>query len=352
MVARENGVTRRMKVALGSRPYDGPWGGGNRFVAALCEALTSAGHAVVHELVHDDIDLILIVDPRTRVPNVCFGAGAVLRYLMLRNPRALVIHRINECDERKGERFINHKLVRANYVADATVFVGEWLTRLPVWHEHLRSPWFVIRNGADTNLFNRQHFQVWSGEGPLRLVTHHWGYHPMKGFDVYEMLDRMIVAPEWRDRIAFTYVGNLPKGFTFNHARYVAPLNGEPLAQELQRHHAYVTGSQNEPGGNHQNEGALCGLPLLFRNSGCMPEYCKGFGIEFQGLHDFPAALGQLIAEYPSLAARMPSFPYTAESMTREWITLFEALLKERNELVARRNLWRAPWTVLANQVL
>ena len=48
-----------------------------------------------------------------------------------------------------------HKLVRANYVADATVFVGEWLTQLPVWRTHLRSPYFVVRNGADTgNLVN------------------------------------------------------------------------------------------------------------------------------------------------------------------------------------------------------
>jgi len=341
-----------MKVAVGSRPYDGPWGGGNRFVAALCEALIAAGHAVVHDLADHDIDLILIIDPRTRSPNVCFGAGAILRYLMLRNPRAIVVHRINECDERKGEPFINHKLVRANYVADATVFVGEWLTRLPVWREHLRSPWFVLRNGADTRLFNREHFRSWTGEGPLRLVTHHWGYHPMKGFDIYAALDRMMAASEWRERIAFTYVGNLPKGFTFQNARYVAPLNGELLARELQAHHAYLTASQNEPGGNHQNEGALCGLPLLYRKSGCMPEYCAGFGIEFNGLADFPAALDRLIAAYSPLAVRMPSYPHTAQRMTREWIALFEALLEERATLVARRRVWRDPWTALINQVL
>ena len=63
------------------------------------------------------------------------------------------------------------------------------------------------------------------------------------------------------------------------------------LAAELKRHHAYVTGSMNEPGGNHQNEGALCGLPLLYRRSGCMPEYCAGFGIDFAGVDEVPAAL-------------------------------------------------------------
>jgi hypothetical protein len=340
-----------MKLALGSRPYDGPWGGGNRFVAALTEALAARGHTVMHALDAPDIDIILMIDPRVRSPNVCFGPGAILRYLALRNPDALVIHRVNECDERKGEPFINHKLVRANYVADATVFVGEWLTRLPVWRAHLRSPWFTVRNGADTRLFNRDGFRPWNREEPLRLVTHHWGYHPMKGFDIYAALDRMMGEPAWRDRIAFTYVGNLPKGFAFTHARYVPPLDGAALAAELQGHHAYVTGSQNEPGGNHQNEGALCGLPLLYRESGCMPEYCTGFGVSFSGPDDLSGALSRLIDGYPDLVARMPAYPHTAERMTREWIALFESLLAERAALVAQRRLWRSPWTALVNQI-
>ena len=340
-----------MKVAISQRPYNGPWGGGNRFVAALCEALGARGHKVVYALSDHDIDIMLLIDPRLRTPNVCFGAGAMHRHLALRNPNAIIVHRINECDERKGERFINHRLVRANYVADVTVFVGEWLTRLPVWRKHLHSPWFVIRNGADERLFNRKNFKLWTGHEPLRLVTHHWGYHPMKGFDVYAALDRMLADPAWRERIAFTYIGNLPKDFSFANARYVPPLDGEALAAELSSHHAYITASINEPGGNHQNEGALCGLPLIYRESGCMPEYCTGFGVHFSGVGDITHALERLMADYTSLAVKMPSYPHTAGRMTREWIALFEALLPERAELISRRRLWRDPWTALANQL-
>lgn len=336
-----------MKIAIGSRPYDGPWGGGNRFVASLCEALVAAGHQVVHALRDRDIDIILIIDPRWRSPNVCFGPGAVLRYLALRNSDAIVIHRINECDERKGEPFINHKLVRANYIADATVFVGKWLTRLPVWQSHLRSPWFVIHNGADARVFNPNGFSPWTGSGPLTIVTHHWGYHSMKGFDVYETLDRMQASPELQERISFTYVGNLPKGFRFKNARYVPPLDGTALADELRSHHAYITGSINEPGGNHQNEGAMCGLPLLYRESGCMPEYCAGFGIGFSGPSDVGAALSSLMAGYASLVTKMRSYPNTAERMTAEWIALLNELVGRRTELVARRRLWRDPLAAL-----
>jgi hypothetical protein len=340
-----------VKVSINQRPYAGPWGGGNRFIAALCSALKESHHSVVHSLKDRDVDVILIIDPRTRSPNVTFGAGAVLRYLTLRNPSAFVVHRINECDERKGEPFINHKLVRANYVADATVFVGEWLTKLPVWRRHLRSPWFVVRNGSDRAVFNANGFRPWSGQGPIKLVTHHWGYHPLKGFDIYRALDELVGQPEWRDRVAFTYVGQLPQGFSFKNARYVEPLDGEALAGELRSHHAYLTASVNEPGGNHQNEGALCGLPLLYRNSGCMPEYCEGFGVSFSGWNDFIAALTRLQSDYVSLTKRMPSFPHTAERMAREWLELLTSLVKERDAIASRRQLLRDPWAALATQI-
>jgi hypothetical protein len=340
-----------MKAAIGSKPYAGPWGGGNRVVSVLCDALAERGHKVVHALDDADIDFIVMIDPRVRSPNVCFGAGAILRYLAFRNPNAIVIHRINECDERKNEPFINRKLARANYVADATVFVGEWLTRLPLWRQHLRSPWFVIRNGSDKRIFNSRGYQAWRGEGPLKLVTHHWGNHPMKGFDVYAALDSLLADPVWRARLDFTYVGNLPKGFAFKNSRYVPPLDGEALAAELRSHQVYITGSQNEPGGNHQNEGALCGLPLIYRTSGALPEYCQGFGVPFSGPADLVETVGRMMREYPRWVAEMPRYQWTAERMTQEWIALFESLLQERAAIVAHRRLWRNPLMALGNLI-
>jgi hypothetical protein len=333
------------------RPYSGPWGGGNRFVASLREALATAGHQVVHTLYDRDIDILLLVDCRPRSPNVTFTAGAILRYLAIKNPNAIAVHRINECDERKGERFINHKLVRANYAADATVFVGEWMTRLPVWREHLREPWFVIRNGSDKRLFHAEGFEPWPGRGAIKLVTHHWGYHPYKGFDVYRRVDDMLDDKAWADRFSFTYIGNLPSGFTFRNVRYVPPLDGKALADALRSHHAYLTASINEPGGNHQNEGATCSLPLIYRESGCLPEYCEGFGIPFKGPDDIAQALDGLRGGYSALVARMPAYPHTAEKMTAEWIALFEQLLAARDEFVARRRVLRSLTGALATQL-
>lgn len=340
-----------MKIAIGMRPFEGPWGGGNRFVQSLSEGLAAAGHAVVHTLDDGDIDVILLMDPRTRSPNVTFGAGAIQRYLLWRNPNAVVVHRINECDERKGERFINDRLVRANACADWTVFVGEWLTKLPVWRQNLRTPWRAIHNGADEAVFNSHGFVPWSGSGPIRLVTHHWGYHRMKGFDVYEAIDNALDRSDVAARIAMTYIGNLPKGFTFRNVRYLAPLDGKPLAAALRAHHVYLTGSINEPGGNHQNEGALCGLPLLYRNSGCMPEYCTGFGLPFEGPHDVLDACARLSQAYPAHVARMSGYPHTARNMVNRWAQFLVDVEQDRSAAIARRHVMSRPAAFLRNML-
>lgn len=342
-----------MKIAIGCRIQHGPWGGGNRFVAALAAALREKGHEVVFDLRDSDIDIALLVDPRSRVSNFTFGAGALLRYLMFRNPNAIVVHRINECDERKGTRGMNRRLRLANYCADHTVFVGSWLRDLPVWWREDGGEASVILNGADTRVFHPQGYRPWPGTGPLplRLATHHWGGNWRKGFDVYQRLDAMLADPAWRARIEFTYIGNLPRGFAFENARYVAPLEGDALADELRSHHVYVTASMNEPGGNHQNEGALCGLPLLYRNSGCLPEYCEGFGVSFDGPEDFETALATMTRDYPRLAGRMADYPHTAEKCTAAWTERFEDLIRRRADIVGNRRLWRRPDVLLLNQI-
>jgi glycosyltransferase involved in cell wall biosynthesis len=338
-----------MKVAIGYRLEHGPWGGGNRFAGALAQALASAGHTVLFDLDDDDIDIILLMDPRARSSNFSFTAGPVLRYLAFRNPRTLVVHRINECDERKGTRTMNRRLRLANYCADHTVFIASWLERLPLWRHE--SAWSVILNGADTTVFNANGHHTWNGRDPLRLVTHHWGANWMKGFDVYAQLDRMLESAEWRDRLTFTYIGNLPAGFAFRNARRLDPLDGHALAAELRGHHVYVSASICEPAGMHHIEGALCGLPLLYRQSGALPEYCGGYGESFVGPDDFVDALGRILANYDRWQGKMAGYDNTADGMTGRFLDLFNDMLGRREEMLAKRRLWRNPLAFALNQI-
>ena len=248
-----------MKVALGQLALPGPWGGGNQFVTTLAAALTARADRVVYDLAEPELDIILMVDPRSRNPAVTFTPGQVQRAIRGRQPGALVVHRINECDQRKGTHTMNIRLRLANACADHTVFIGSWLRDLRVWRQG--GPATVILNGADAAIFNAEGLRPWDGVEPLRLVTHHWGAHEFKGFDVYRRIDAMLAEAEWRDRIQFTYIGNLPSGFAFSTARHLPPRDGPALAEVLRNRHVYVTASINEPAGMHHIEGALCGMP-------------------------------------------------------------------------------------------
>ena len=326
-----------MKISINYKIKTGPWGGGNRFVKELSDAFVVRGHHVVTSLDDDDIDLILLIDPRWRNRSVSYSFGAVARYLRFDNPNAIVVHRVNECDERKGTRFINGQLARANLVADHTIFVGGWLKKLNVWKNKSAFNSSVILNGANQHIFNSIGHQLWNGTGVLKIVTHHWGSHWNKGFDIYTKLDSMLSQKYWRNKLEFTYIGNLPQEYKFQYAAHIPPLDGNALADELRRHHIYLTASINEPGGNHQNEGALCGLPLLYRNSGCMPEYCDGYGESFS-FDTFENSLLKIISNYFTVNNAIASYPHTAKIMCAEYIKLFEELVQNRGDILKRRN--------------
>jgi glycosyltransferase involved in cell wall biosynthesis len=245
------------------------------------------------------------------------------------------VHRVNECDERKNTSLVNRRLELANRCADRTVFISAWLEGLFERRGAQLAPAVVVRNGADRAIFHAGG-RPWDGPEPLRVVTHHWSDHRMKGFDVYERFDRLLGTPDYARRFAFTYIGRLPAGVRFTNARVEAPQHGERLAALLRQHHVYLTASRHEPAGMHHIEGALCGLPLLYVRSGALPEYCEGFGLAFDD-GSFEAQLAAMYREYPAWRARMTSYPHDAARMCSAYLALFEELVARRREILAQR---------------
>ncbi len=340
-----------MKIAIGFTMQDGPYGGGNSVIRSMAEALPKAGHEIVWTLDDDDIDLIVLVDPRMRSPNIPFAAGAILRYLAFRNPATLVVQQIHDCDERKNTKWMNLRQRIANYAADHTVCVGTWMLKLNVVRTEHRNAYSAVLNGGETAIFNREEHVPWDGSEPLKLITHHWGGHWMKGFDVYQHLDRLLDDPTWRERFTFTYIGNVPAGFAFKNVRHLPPMAGKDLADELRGHHAYITASINEPAGLHHIEGALCGLPILYRDSGALPEYCEGYGIVFEGQDDIEEAIMHMRQEYRNWYDALSDYDHTERKMVDAYAELFDTLQKRRNEIVKSRRIWRNPFLFLVNQI-
>lgn len=320
-----------MKIAVNIKSKDGPWGGGSAFIDCLEKYFKKKNINIKHDLNDNDIDIILILDPRFRHPLKNFSIGSIFRYLKFKNPKAIIVHRINECDERKNTNFMNNLLKTSNYLADHTVFVGSWLKKLDLWEKKNYS---VILNGSDKSLFYQRVIKKLS---PYSLVTHHWSDNNMKGFDIYKKIDLLLNKTYWKNKISFTYIGRLPKNFKFTNTRVLEPLFKENLAKEISRHHIYVTGSINEPGGNHQNEGALCGLPLLYRKSGCFPEYCKGYGVEF--IYDnFEESLKQIIKRYKFYKKKMKYYPHTSDRSMGQYEKLFRDLISKRDKILQDRS--------------
>ncbi|GAI22582.1 unnamed protein product, partial [marine sediment metagenome] len=83
----------------------------------------------------------------------------------------------------------------------------------------------------------------------------------------------------------------------------------------------------------------LCGLPLLYRNSGALPEYCKGFGVMFDGVYDLREKLIEIIGEYDFLFDKMEHYPYKARNMCENYEKFILELLDNINlgNLLKRR---------------
>ena len=171
-----------MKVSIGSKVLDGPWGGGNLFVKNLSLFLNSKNIEVIHDLYDKDIDIIILTDPRKSSYSSTFTHEDIKNYLNFINGKALVIQRFNECDERKNTKGVNQIMIAANECSDKNIFVSQWLQDLYEEQGLPNKENQTIMTGADNNIFNNHNSKIWDSESPLKIVTHHWGTNANKGF--------------------------------------------------------------------------------------------------------------------------------------------------------------------------
>ncbi len=317
-----------MILSVQSKVIDGPWGGGNLFAKNLIDYLTKNNFDVINDLYNEKIDVILMTDPLKNSSSTNYSFKNIRDYKKFINPNVKIIHRINECDERKNTKHVNKEILDCNSIANTTVFVSNWLKKL---YEDigLDNNNKVIISGSDKQIFNNHGKQAWDGASNIRIVTHHWGTDVNKGFEIYKILDEMLERGQL-DNVDFTYIGNLPKKFNFKTAQYIEPLQGFELAEELKKHDIYLTASKNEPSGNHHIEGAQCGLPLLYINSGGVVEYCDGYGIPFESKNDFTNSLQNLINNFDEYYKKVLKYPNSSEIMCSEYLELIQSMVNDQ----------------------
>ena len=322
----------KLKISINVEYKEGPWGGGNLFISNLKKYLESSGHEVIFNLFDSDIDIILIIDPRMLSEAVMYSIKDIEFYKRNINNSCKIVHRINECDERKNTTGINQYYLNANNkVSDYTVFVSEWLRGIFIKSGFSSKNSKVIMSGANKKIFNNKDRAIWTQNEPLRIVTHHWGNNSNKGFDIYSFLDKSI-KEKYNNKIKFTYIGNLKQDLVLDSTTVLKPESGKKLANLLKENHIYLTASVNEPSGNHHIEGAQCGLPLLYRNSGGIPEFTKGYGVEFKGVDDFFESLEILKQNYAEFHNKILNYPFNSQDMCKEYLDLFNTLYSQTAE--------------------
>lgn len=320
-----------LRISLNAKKVEGPYGGGNQFAANLENYLQSKGYQVFRKLA-SDLDLILIVSSKRHFQTTSYNVESIRDYIALR-PNTIVVHRVNSCDEQRGRNLgVNEAMLKTNNLADYTIFISTFVRDLfKSKGMDLSKPSSVILNGADELLFNPEGRANWNPDQKLRIVTHHWSSNYMKGFDIYERLDQLLAIEPFMNMFAFTYIGNIPIGVEFKNTRVIKPTSGMELGNLLRQHHIYLTAARNEAAGMHHVEGVRCGLPVLFLNSGALPEYCNPYGIEFT-LINFEEKLLEMSECYHELREKVLSCPYTASWMSAQYEEILCQLVANRRE--------------------
>ena len=325
-----------MKVSIGSKVVEGPYGGGNLFVKNISSYLIKKGHSVVYDLVDEDIDIILIINPLKNSESATFDHLDALFYTKFVNEESIIVQRINECDERKNTNNVNTQIIKANQFVDYTIYVSEWISDLFKKKGLESKNSKVILSGSDNKIFNQKEKEYWDRKSKFKIVTHHWSPNWMKGFDSYKIIDDLLDTSAWADKISYTYIGNLPGNFKFRNTEVLEPLGDVELSEKLKSFHGYITGSINEPSGNHHIEAMQCGLPVLFINSGGIPEYCSENGLSFEN-HNLEVQLKKFINNYPDYINKVKKYDNNSERMSKEFLEIFIHLISNKKELISKR---------------
>lgn len=311
------------KILINRQIVQGPWGGGNNFVKSLYEILISDDHTIVNSLDDNDIDLIVMIDPR--YDEFGISINEIFAY-KLRNPKVKILHRINECDARKNTNDIDNLLLASNQIVDETVFISEWLKNYFTAKGFNKNS-HVIYNGCNSSHFYPQeNDQNKTVQLPVKIVTHHWSDNWMKGFDAYKYLDEL--CEKNPEKYQFTYIGRYAKEYTPKATKLVKPLYGKELGDELRKHDVYVTASRWEPCGMHHIEGAASGMPVIYhKDGGGIVEGCKKHGISFLNLEELPEVLNNVIENYNSLLSKIDYEFLSSDRCLQDYLALIKSMV-------------------------
>lgn len=312
------------KIFFSLNPPEGSYGGGSFFVKNLIEYLQKKNYNIIFEL-EDNIDLLFIIDPR-KGPYKKYNIDDFIKYKK-NNSNVKIIHRVNECDI-KREKSINIEplLVKTMKFADQVVFVSKWLQNYFINKYNLKIKSNAILNGCNNNNFFPSKKPKFTRK--IKLFTHHWANNYLKGFHIYNKLDKLLQQNPKFKNIEFTYLGNYNNHYKPKNIKLLPCNNGNELGNIIREQDIYLTATQNEPGAMHYLEGLSCGLPVLYcKGGGGAQEICCMAGEEYSDIETLLEKIKRIKDNYDEYVNKIDYDYLSSERCCKEYFNIVTLLI-------------------------
>lgn len=282
-------MSRPTTIHIAYPIQEGPWGGGNQFLADLKKQWMSQD---VYEEDPAKAEMILF--------NAHHHPQEVLRLRRL-YPEKTFVHRLaGILSTQRG--VLGHQTdvftqALSRFVSDGLIFQsawarGRWLKLgLP---ENL--PHVIIPNAPDAKIFFKKDDSL-CGE-KVRLICTSWSSNPAKGFEVLRYLDEQLDF----QRFSFSFIGKCP--LWFKNIQVSPPIAKKDLALRLRQHDIFLTASENDACSNSLVEALHTGLVVVAKNSGGHPELVKEKGLLFENEKDVLGVLGRAVEQFQQISLR------------------------------------------------
>ena len=302
-----------MKIFINRKPVQGPWGGGNKTLSTLCQAILDAGHQLTFEL-DNDCGVIICFDPRPS------SSGYHYSHFIDHKNRygSKIIQRIGDVGSHSKPE-LTALLQQVIPYSDHCIFTSKWARD---YLEHSGHNFSVIYNGALPVFYNHRKKTVLKND-KIKIVTHHWSDNEKKGFDIYSFLGQSIASGDL-DCVDFTYIGRYSKNFSSEGITVVEPKDKKTLSEFLPEYDIYLTASVEEAGANHVLEAMACGLPVLYREGGgSIEEYCREYGVKYSNnAVSVLSGILKISNSYDYYSSKVSRYSRTSDDVAREYMEI------------------------------
>lgn len=306
-----------MKIFINRMPVHGPWGGGNRTVIKLVEALENRNHTITYTLNRNDIDILFIFDPR--VTHTGIDYKTILNYK--KNNNAKIIQRVGDLGFH-NKPILQQLLKESLPNADQIIFISDYAKKVcQEWTNIHFTDNDVIYLGPLNNFYIKRNTKM-EIDSPVRILTHHWSPNIKKGLSQYLFVDKNL--PKY-ENIKMDFIGQTPNLVRFRNIKHYAPMNTQDLVNILPTYDIYLTGSVQETGGNHVLEAMAAGLPVIYdTNGGGIVDYCKEYGLEYKNENEIFKMIFVMINNYDHFKRKVLTYTYSLEDMINKYIEIIE----------------------------